>query len=335
MMNKKERKQIEKMRKAMGTLPSQKPQKTYDYVNALAAITVRLTDYPNNPYKTLVRMATATWGSGKVGHNSGSTYKWEKLTPENRYRVVLSVLMGNTLPTSMESVNFTFEYNGVPRHTFDQFARARIGTGHASIGCRDNSKLDAPFVLYPGLYNELMKNPKLRKRFEKWVKKTKDLYEAILGTSKGSWQLARAVLPMSYNHSWTSYMNLLALKGQAARRLMACEEAPMVLTFWKMRAEVAKHFPLIANYIRPACDKARKCIYHEGPEGLTKIFSSLFAGCGRWPTKQKYSEFNNSCTDYNELAKYVKIVKPNEWKNYTTNDYNKLSKKDKRLFEED
>lgn len=333
-MDKKQRKSIEKFRKALGTLPSQRPKKTYDYINSLEACNVRLTDYPENPYKTLVRMATATWGSGKTGLKNGSTYKWEKLTPENRFRVVLSVLTGNTLPTAMESVNFTFEFNGIPRHTFDQFARARIGTGHASIGCRDNSKLDAPFVLYPGLYNELKRNKKLRKRFEKWVKETKDLYEEILGTSKGSWQIARAVLPMSYNHSWVSYLNLLAFMGQARRRLMACEEAPMVLCFWKMRAEVARYFPLIANYIRPACDGPKKCIYHEGREGLTKYFSSLFAGCGRWPTKQQYSEFNNSCTDYDELAKYVKIVQPNEWLNYTPEDYDKLSDKDKTLFEE-
>lgn len=334
-MNKKERKNIEQFRKAMGTLPSQRPKKNYRYVNALDVCTVRLTEYPDNPYKSLVRMATATWGDGQTGSKHGSTYKWEKLTPENRFRVALSVLTGNTLPTAMESVNFVFEFNSIPRHTFDQFARARIGTGHASIGCRDNSKLDAPFVLYPGLFKELKRNKKLRKKFEKWAKKTKDLYEDILGTSKGSWQLARAVLPMSYNHSWVSYMNLLALRGQMARRLMACEEAPMVLVFWKMRAEIEKNFPLIANYLRPVCDKARKCVYHEGPEGLTKIFSSLFAGCGRWPTSQKYSEFNNSCTDYSELAKYVKITKPTEWINYTPNDYFKLSNRDKKLFEQD
>ena len=139
---------------------------------------------------------------------------------------------------------------------------------------------------------------------------------------------------MSYNHSWVSYVNLLALRGQMSRRLMACEEAPIVLLFWKMREEIEKQFPLIANYFRPACDRARKCIYHEGPEGLTKLFSSLFAGCGRWKTKQKYSEFNHSCSNYEELSRYVKIVKPEEWKHFTQNDYNLIDKKDKQLFEE-
>jgi len=325
--------QIENIRKALGTLPSQQPEKNYDYVNALEATHVRLADCTSNPYKSLVMMATATWGDGQPGDYHGSTRKWEKLSPQNRFRVALSVLTGNTLPTAQESVSFTFEYNA-PRHAFDQFARMRIGSGHASIGCRDNSKLDAPFSLYPSLYKAIQDDEALKQQFESWVKQTKDLYERILTTDKGSWQTARAVLPMSYNHSWVSYMNLIAMKGQMGRRLMACEEAPIVLLFWKMREEVDNKFPLIANYLRPICDRAHKCVYHDGPEGLTKYFSALFAGCGRWKTESEYSEFNNSCTDYEELKKYVKIVERDGWIDFTPDDYDKLSDKDKALFEE-
>lgn len=335
MQEDKTKQDIENMRQAMGTLPSQKPEKNYDYKNCLETCYVKMTDYPVNPYKTLLRMSAATWGDGQVGEGHGSTQKWEKLSPENRYRVVLAVLTGNTLPTALESVSFTFQYNGVPRHSFDQFARMRIGSGHASIGSRDNNKLDCPFVLYPSLHKSISEDNALREQFEEWVKKTKDLYETILGTSEGSWQAARAVLPMSYSHSWVSYINLMALKGQMSRRLMACEEAPMVLIFWKMRKEIDNHFPLIANYLRPLCDNAKRCVYHEGPEGLTKYFSALFAGCGRWLTKQNYSEFNNSCSNYEEIEKYVEIVKPDGWKRFTQDTYDLLSDKDKALFEQE
>jgi thymidylate synthase ThyX len=330
-----ERTEIENFRKAMGTLPSQSPKKNYDYKNCLETIYVKLTDCPSNPYKTLVRMSTATWGDGQVTEGHGSTQKWEQLSPMNRYIVALSVLTGNTLPTALESVSFTFEFNGVPRHAFDQFVRMRIGAGHASIGSRDNNKLDSPFVLYPSLYKEIENDMFLKAQFEEWIVKTKDLYEKILGTTEGSWQTARAVLPMSYSHSWVSYVNLMCLRGQMSRRLMACEEAPMVLIFWKMRKEIEDRFPLIANYLRPVCDNAKKCVYHEGPEGLTKYFSALFAGCGRWLTKEKYSEFNNSCSDYSEIGKYVKIVGPNDWIHYTPDSYNNLSAADKILFEEE
>ena len=57
-----EKKIIENFREAMGTLPSQKPEVSYEYKNALETAYVKLTDYPNNPYKSMLRMACATWG---------------------------------------------------------------------------------------------------------------------------------------------------------------------------------------------------------------------------------------------------------------------------------
>jgi hypothetical protein len=327
---------IENFREAMGTLPSQNPVKNYDYVSTYDpnACYVKLVEYPSNIYKYLVRMSASTWGDGQLGPGHGSTQKWEKLTPEARYIVALSVLTGNTLPVAEESANLLWEFNGFQRHTYDQFVRLRIGSGHASIGCRDNNKLDCPWILYPELYEELQKNPSLKSHFDEWTKKTKDLYEEILATGRGSWQMSREVLPMSYSHSWTSYTSLLALIGQMNRRLMPCEEAPIVLMFWRMREEIAKKFPLIGNYLRPVCDKAKRCVYHGGAEGLTKYFSNLFAGCGRWKDEADYQEFNFSCTNTEELAKHCNYVQPTEWINYTENDYDKLSDIDKRLFEE-
>lgn len=328
---------VNNMRKTMSTLPEQKPKKNYDIVSIFHpdACTVKLVEYPKNPYKYIVRMSISTWGNGKLGFGNGSTGKWERLTPEARYIVALSVLTGNTLPVSQEAINMLWEFNGVPRHTFDQFVRMRIGTGHASIGCRDNCKLDVPLVLYPKLSELLAEDMDIYKDFIEWNKRTKDLYEKILTKGKSSWQMARAVLPMSYSHSWLSYISLLTLKGQAARRLMPCEEAPMVLIFWRMWNEVFNKWPLIANYIRPACDKVNKCIYAGGAEGLTKYFSSLFAGCGRWETDSNYSEFNFSCTDITQLKRHVNYIEPNQWINYNENSYDILTDKDKNLFEED
>ncbi len=331
-MNKKE---IESMRKAMGTLPSQKPEKNYKYVDTFddSVGYVKLVDKPENPYKILVRSSCATWGDAEFG----STQKWEKLTPEARFIVSLAVLTGNTLPQASEGVSFQFEYNGWARSCFDQAARARIGASFQSIGSRDNNKLDSPFILYPELLKMLKLNPIFKKRFEKWVEDTKDLYEIILNDNESSWQEARAVLPMSYSHSWVANYNLLSLKGQMSNRLKFCEESHIVYMFWKMRKEIENCFPLIANYLRPTCDNAKRCVYHGKHEGLTKYFSNLFSGCGRWENESdsSYQEFNRSCSDSNEVSKYTKVVKPNEWINYTENDYNKLSDKDKMLFEMD
>ncbi len=269
-----DKKQIENIRSAMGTLPSQKPEKNYDYVNTYddSVGYVKLVDYPLNVFKPLVRAATATWGDAK----SGSTQKWEKLSPLNRYIVALSVITGNTLPQACEAINFQFEYNGFTRSCFDQAARTRIGASFQSIGSRDNSKLDAPFILYPDLYNELQKDANLKFKFEAWIKSTKDLYEDILSKDQSSWQEARAVLPMSYSHSWVATYNFLSLKNQMAQRLSFCEEAHIVYMFWKMREEIERVSPLLANYMKPKCDYAKRCVYHGAHEGLTKYFSNLF-----------------------------------------------------------
>ena len=326
--------QIDNMRKALDTLPDRTTKKTYDYVNALEVCYVGLTDSPVNPYRNIVNAALSTWGSAELGSDSGSCHKWSKIEPKNRFIVTLSALTGNTLPLALENVKYQFCVNNSPRHTFDQYARARLAS-HQSIGCRDNTKINAPFVLYPELYNGIQSNPELKEMFENWVEISKDLYEYILGLGVGSFQTARAVLPMSYNHSFTSSIDLLSLKAQMSRRLMACEESPIVIMFWKLREEIKKQTPLIANYLRPACDSAKKCIYHGGAEGLTKYFSNLFKGCGRWPDEAEYAEFNRSCSDYSELSKYVEVVPRDGWINFTENDYEKLDIKDKELFEMD
>ncbi len=324
--------EIDNMREAMGTLPSQAPQKTYGYKNSLDSLYVKMVEYPKNPYKAIVSMAAATWGDNETG----STGKWDKLTPENRYRIVLAVLTGNTLPQAAEAVQFTFEVNGSPRHTFDQHARVRLGTAFASIGTRDNNKLDADFLFYPDVRKRMDEDTQYRERVEQWIKMTKDLYEETISTGQGSWQSGRVFLPMSVNHSYVFTQNYLALRGQCARRLMACEESSIVALHIALRALVGRKFPLLSNYLRPACDGAKRCIYHEGPEGMTKYFSSLFACCGRWPTKEAYSEFNTTCSDYAELAKHGFVLpNPDEWIKYGENDFDKLSSYDKALFDEE
>ena len=326
--------QVDNIREALDTLPNRSQEKTYDYMSALETLTIEIYDYPINPYRNIVNAVCSTWGSAKIGADEGSCRKWQKLTPENRFIVALSSLKGDTLPLALETVKYEFCANGLPRHTFDQHARVRLA-GHMSIGCRDNTKLDAPFILYPELYKEINEKPELKEQFENWVKTTKDMYETILKSGCGSYQTARAVLPMSYNHSFTTTIDLLSLKGQMSRRLMACEESPIVFMYWKLKQEIKNVTPLIANYLRPVCDNAKKCVYHGGAEGMTKYFSNLFAGCGRWPDEVEYAEFNRSCSDYSELAKYVEITPRDGWFNFTENDYDKLDPKDKALFEQE
>ncbi len=330
---------IQNMRKAMETLPSQKPEISFEYQNDISSITVNMTDFPSNPYKIIVRAVTATWGNGLLGNGNGSTGKWEKLLPENRFRLVLSHLTGNTLPQASEGVQFQFEVNGVSRHDFDQHARARIGTHFMSIGTRDNNKLDAPFLLYDDIIKRMDSDEEYKNKVEEWIKMTKLLYQDTISNSEASWQTGRAFLPQSVNHSYVFGVNYLALKGHCSRRLMACEQEGIVALHWLIRNKIEEKFPLLANYLRPACDGAKRCIYMEGPEGMTKYFSNLFDGCGRWEVKNDdnkvYKEFNKSCTNYNRLKELgIPVLGVNDYNNYNELSYNELSELDKKLFEE-
>lgn len=321
-----ENKQIDNLRKAMGTLPSQNPKISTKFVEGCSELDVVLIDTNINPYKSIVAAATATWGDDKYED------KWNKLTPENRFKVVLASLTGNTLPQALESVIFTFKVVGVPRHCFDQHARARIGSTFYSIGSRDNNKLDSRFILYTELYN-LMKDDNNIKTL---MLEMKNIYNNIITTGQSSWQIARAVLPMCYHHSYHFSMNYLALQSQCKRRMQFCEEEFIVGLHWLLKEKVKNKFPLLSEHLKPGCDYAKTCTYAKS-YSLSNAFGCLFASCGRWKSGTEYATFNKSCTDKAILEKQlnIKINNPEDYITYTENDYNILDSKDKKLFEEE
>jgi len=324
--------EINNLRAAMGTLPSQFPEKETRIVKGCTELEVKLIDFPSNYAKVVCAAATSTWGDDKYED------KWQKLTPENRYKVVLAALTGNTLPLALESFIFTFKVNGCPRHSFDQWARARYATFY-SIGSRDNSKLDSRIILYTKLYDKCYnKNKKLTTFGKKYIKhmlEMKDLYEEII-KDRGSWQIARDILTMSYNHSFHFSINYLALQGQCGNRMKFCEEEQTCGIAWLLREEIKKKSPFLANFLRPSCDKSNSCQYAKS-YNLSQSFGCLFSGCKRHPSGTEYATFNESCTDVVELEKQlnIKIPRPTDWIQYDENSYDKLDAKDKKLFEED
>lgn len=320
-------KEIDELRKAMGTLPSLNPKRETRIVRGCSELKVTMIDCSQNPYKTIFQCATATWGDDLYED------KWEKCSPENRYRVVLAALQGNTLPQALESVKFVFKVQGSPRHCFDQHARARVGSTFYSIGCRDNFKTDSRMILYTSLYDQMQKDKRFGRDIEQHLCEMKLLYEQIV-SHKGSAQTARAVLPMCYHHPYFFAQDLLSLKGQCSRRMQFCEEEFIVGVHWLIREEIKRKFPLIADFLRPGCDNSKKCGYAKD-YALSNAFGCLFAGCGRWPSQTEYATFNESCTNQNalEFQLKIRIPKPTDWINYGENDYTKLESVDKNLFE--
>lgn len=315
------------LRREMGTLPEMNTENINTPVHVgTAGIRVEMIDYPRNPYRTIFEVSVATWG------NEEYKTKWDSVTHENRFRVVKAALSGQTLPQAIEPVVFTFIARGASRSAFDQHARQRLAT-FFSQGVRDNSRLDAgfriPAELHPAhggdylLYHDILD----------YIDTYKELYQRILKQGAGSFQSARCLMPIGMTHNYKFSENLGALKSYMAQRLQACEQADTVqvaIETWNCVNDV---FPLIASHLKPGCDCAKKCTYHQ-VSTLSEMFSSLFAGCGRWPDDEKYSTFNRSCSSYADMFKESGLSIPSvaNWPEIT--EFSQLSASDRKLFRE-
>lgn len=317
----KDRKTIEDLRRTMGTLPDQDPELITEFFRGCEGITASLIDIPVNPYKTIYTISTSTWGK--------QIDKWDHTSPEGRFMVVKAALTGNTLPTALESVKFTFAIEGVSRSSFDQTARQRIGAGFGARGTRDNNHRDAAFRIP----EELWDDKELIEDLKKFFLHSKDVYDKILSRGNKSWQSARCVMPMGMVYGFSMTINLLALMGFCSRRMKFCEQEDTVATAWMLREAVKQEFPFLAEQFRPGCDRSGTCQYHKA-YSLSELFGCLFKECGRNKCldSNDYAEFNQSCTDEKTLAQQLGIVipGPKDWIDYT---WDNLPDEDRAIFE--
>jgi len=303
--------ELDALRRTMGTMPDQNIENSKTEMHiGVSGITVEMFDYPRNPYRVIFEGAVATWGT--------ETYetKWPLVSPENRFKVVKAALSGQTLPQAVEPVQFFFIARGASRSSFDQHARQRLAT-FFSQGVRDNSRLAAGFRLPTELYPENGGDPELFKEIADYVMTYKRLYKKILQQGHGSFQSARCLMPMGMTHHYKWSVNLGALKSYMAQRLQACEQSDTVQVAIAAWDQINARFPLIASYLKPGCDHAKRCTYHQ-ISTLGECFGCLFAGCGRWPDPKPYATFNKSCSSYEQMAAEsgIKFPRPSDWVDY-------------------
>jgi len=315
-------KALEDLRKAMGTLPELQPKRDDKIFIGVKGIRVELVDYPQNPYKAIYELVTSTWGGRKRWWK-----RWKNASVEGRISAVVAALQGFTLPQCLETPSFTFKIDGLSRSAYDQLARTRY-SAIGSVGMRDNNWLDANFRLP----SDLAANKSLKNLITLWWKLTKEIYSCIVNEGQKNWQSARCILPMGTIWRFTWSLNYRALKDMLAKRLMFCEQYDTVATAWLIRDAINEKFPLLASFLRPACDYAKQCVYHK-TYMLSQAFGCLFKPCGRWPYPKKYyATFKNeSAADPKEIREIVKSFPlPDDWDSIVET----AIKKDKKYFEE-
>ncbi len=322
------------LRKQLKTLPEMNTEDDTTVVyEGVRGMEVQMIDYPYNPYKLIYEFATATWGPEDYPEN------WPDTKPEHRFLVVRNAIKGKALPLGLEAIKFSFIVRKSSRSAFDQHARQRMAT-FASQGVRDNSRLAAGFRMPDDIWND----PELKSEVEIYLKEYKRLYKKILKKGIGSFQTARALMPMGMTHSYKFSVDYGALQSYMAQRLSAVEQADTVATAILTWNCINSKFPLLANELRPRCDKVGRCICHQG-DG-SELFGALFKGCGRFPgSESNYATFNKSCSDYSTLEKQLGMGIPypdtEEWRNQGKTvwkkyeNFSELEDIDKMMFVED
>ncbi|MCK5013803.1 MAG: FAD-dependent thymidylate synthase [Candidatus Omnitrophica bacterium] len=325
MINELRKETINTLRKTMGTSPEDNVNPDTKFHHGVKGIKVEMVDNSENPYKNIYEAAVATWGDERYSR------KWDQTPPEGRFEVVKAALSNQTLPQVLETVNFMFIVRGASRSQFDQHARMRVGATFFSQGVRDNSRAEAGFRMPSELAE--MEDTDLRERIEDHVLQGKDLYSEILKRGRGSYQSARSILPMGITHNYKWACNLQALKGYMAQRLQACEQEDTVFVAIATRDAIKEKFPLLASHLKPGCDHAKKCTYHQAYT-LSEMFGCLFKGCGRWPDDNEYATFNRSSSNYQHMGHQggIFLPRPDVWAEYS--DLDSLEVEDLCLFVE-
>ena len=322
-------KTFEEIKNEMRFVFSESEVSRVKFVDSISELKVKLVSWTSpNPYKILLEVASCTWG------DYNNTDKWSRLSPEARFHIVKAVLGGRALPLAREHLKFTFVISGVSRAAFDEIARARIGVAYGSKGWKDNKLRSIGFMI-PSV---LLSYPEFLPELINHVKNVSKLYAKMQKLGVPNWA-CRSIMPMYCLYRFIMSLDYLALQQFCANRMNFTEQEDVVAVAWYMREEIKKKFPLLAEYLRPAEDWAKKDLTDK-VNGFAEELGVPNAPSGRWSVDmqkfyQKYDVLcDKPCTDIVVLEKYlgIHIPRPDEWIDYT---WETLDKRDKAQFEED
>jgi len=288
---------VEQLRDVMGTSPQRSFVNVTGYVRGGESIDVRpISGFDENWYRGMFIMATSTWG----GPYDSGMEKWNRATVDARMQVLLAIVQRKALPLALEHPQFLFEVSGCSRSAFDQIARARLGVTFSSMGVRDNSHADTDVIVPPKIHDDA----ESLARFQDGIEAMKNAYVGLLEQGQKSWQDARAVLPMGMMHRFCISINYASLSTLCGKRLQFCEQYDTVAVAWKLRQALTRRYALLGVALRPSCDFARRCTYHEA-NSLGEAFGALFRGCGRWEDPYPLYEFNESAAERSDVEQWL------------------------------
>lgn len=272
----------------------------------LTDMRVEMQDYPVNPYKTMVNMALQTWRGGS---------KWQELSPDTRFEIMKLILQKKALPLAVEHPTFSFQIDHIDRSSFDQLARARVGIVFSSKGQKDDNLHQTGFIIPTAIVGT-----EFEEEVRKKVLECKELYNKMYKAGLPNWCL-RSILPMYVDHSFMFSANFAAIQNLLAKRLETTEQEGCVAFSILVRECIKEKYPLLAEYLRPACDGAKKDL-NAAFNGFSDIVGVPHVSDNRQPgyDDSKYNaKHKTPCTDIKKveelLGKHLPL--PSEYLDYT------------------
>ena len=225
-------------------------KKTYDrFVTegiGASKLKVKMLNYPNDIKLAMISFLSQTWGP---------TFNLEKYSDEEVNNMIKIALKGKTLSTVFESLNFTFQIDGLSRASSHQLVRVRIGSGFSQKGMSDAYYGDTDYII-PASIVAAGKLEEYKKAMEETRKVYIDLFKSGV-----AYQDARFILPHCVTTSVVWTVNFLALKNFCNKRMMRNQSWEMNALCELIKFEMEKVYPELAEILVPACDYSKKCKY--------------------------------------------------------------------------
>ena len=209
------------------------------YKNNLESIKVKLLDYPNleSLIDYIPMFVKATWDD--------SPYNAYNKTREEKIKILRDCLHGKTLPTALETMQFTFLIEGISLQEVTHILRTR--TASFSADCSADKWWTNKAALVP---NSIQNSPEFYDRYKKIVEDAKKLYVDIIDSKECSIMDARYILPRcleTYYYMSIDYKNLIAFIRQRIDRQIQ-PETDNILAY-AMYYELIKAIPFAADVI--------------------------------------------------------------------------------------
>lgn len=156
--------------------------------------------------------------------------------------------------STIEHIQLSFAISNVSRACTHQLVRHR----HVSFSQKSQRYVKEKCEFDYIIPNSIQNNPKLKEKFENYIKETSNLYQEFVNEGIPA-EDARSILPNAAASSLVASLNLRELIHIANLRLCKRAQLEIRLMVKEMCREVIKTEPWLAEYLVPKCERLGYC----------------------------------------------------------------------------